>query len=239
MNLYTKHHIERFFQKYINRTFCQDDVALFIVLIRDYAPKNTVFRELGDFLAHPDKKDRGLVIDSFLPIVDFFDDNTESVMSGININVERPSGIGVLEDIQSSLNHIFKKVNLGFKIKDKNDLAFRDFIFCIIFLLGNFRLKINKNLLDLKISYGNSLELSISYESSSVKRNFIKLNVLFLNTVWITNCGSYSKNLKDHIVRRFSNGCLGAIHYSMDISDLSADMNSIPREEVWPLPDYR
>ncbi|MBU2892852.1 hypothetical protein KO495_05885 [Colwellia sp. D2M02] len=239
MNLYTKHHIQRFFQKYNERSFCQDDVALFIVLIRDYTPKNTVFRELGDFLAHPDKKTKGLVIDSFQPIADFFDDNTESVMSGIDINIERPSGIRVLEDIQTNLNNIFKKVNLSFNIKDKNDLPFRDFIFCIIFLLGNFRLKINKKVLDLKISYGNSLALSISYESSTVKRNFITLNVLFLNTVWITNCGDYSKDLKDHIARRFSNGCLGAIHYSQDVSDLSTDMSSFPKGEVWPLPDYR
>ena len=239
MNLYTKHHIQRFYQKYSERTFCQDDLALFLVLVRDYTPMNSVFRELGDFLAHPDKKDRGLVINSFKPIVDYFDKNTESVMDGGDINVNRPKGIGVLEDIQTSLNSIFLLVEIRHEFTNKNDLAFRDFIFCIIFLLGNFKLKINGKIVDLIIKYGNALELSISYESSSVRRNFITLNVLFLNTVWIESSSGYSKELTDHIVRRFSNGFLGAIHYSKDDMDLSMDMTSFPRGEVWPLPDYR
>jgi hypothetical protein len=239
VNLYTKHHIQRFYQKYCERKFCQDDLALFIVLVRDYTPMNSVFRELGDFLAHPDKKDRGLVIDSFKPIVDYFDNNTKAVMDGDGINVNHPKGIGVLENIQTSLNNIFLLVEIKHEFSNKNDLAFRDFIFCIIFLLGNFKLKINGKIVDLIIKYGIALELSISYESSSVKRHFINLNVLFLNTVWIENSSGSSKELKDHIVRRFSNGFLGAIHYSKDNMDLTMDMTSFPRGEVWPLSDYR
>lgn len=78
MNSYTKHNILKFHQKYLNRKFDQDDVALFIVLARDYMPKNSIFRELGDFLAHPDQKDRGIVLSSFQPVIDFFENNVES-----------------------------------------------------------------------------------------------------------------------------------------------------------------
>jgi hypothetical protein len=44
------------------RSFDQDDVAPLQVTARDYTATGIVFRELEDFLAHPDQKDRGLVI---------------------------------------------------------------------------------------------------------------------------------------------------------------------------------
>lgn len=239
MNSYTKHYINSFFYKYNSRKFDQDDIALFLILVRDYTPKNSVFRELGDFLCHPDKKDRGLVINSIKPIVDFFENNADLVMSGEDFDVKRPNGIDALEDILSSLNHIFSMCELTLETTNKNDLRFRDLIFCLIFMLGNFKLEINNQLLDLTVYYGNSLELSIAYESSILKRNYLEISVLFLNAVWITNSSQNWNKLDSYIVRRFSNGILAAIPYSIDTEDLSDDMNSFERGVIWPLPDYR
>ena len=237
MNSYTKHHIEKFYYKYKNREFCQDDVTLLLVLARDYTKKNSIFRELGDFLAHPDKKTRGLVIDSFKKVIDFFEENAEFVMDGGEIGIKRPVGLGALEEIQESLSEIFQMVECSAITKDKNDLSFRDFVFCLILLLSNFKLQINSKLVEMKANYSNSLSLTISYESTELERNYLTLNVLFLNAVWITNSGSHTENINEHIVRRFSNGLLGAIPYELDTSELPSDMRDIERGKVWPLPD--
>ncbi|TMO54246.1 hypothetical protein [Pseudoalteromonas phenolica] len=237
MNPYTKHHIERFIYKYISRTFSQDDVTLLLVLVRDYTEMGSVFRELGDFLAHPDKKDRGLVINNFKPIIKYFEENDRLVMSGADVNIKVPKGLGLLEEIQDSLNIVFNKIDFQLLPTSKNDFAFRDFIFCIIFLLGNFKLKIKNQLIELKVKYGHSLEVSISYESPILKGNFIELSVLSLHNVWIENHNGYSKELKSHIVRRFSNGLLGAIPYSLDLTELNKGMGEFPRGTVWPLPN--
>lgn len=223
----------------MSRTFCQDDVALFLILVRDYTPHKSVFRELGDFLAHPDKKDRGLVINSFKPVVAYFEKNTELVMSGADLDIKPPKGLGVLEEVKDSLNTVFNKIEFHLLPTDKNDLAFRDFIFCVVFLLGNFKLEIKKQLIELKVTYGHSLQLSISYESPTWKRNFIELNVLSLSNIWVTNSSGYSKELKSHIARRFSNGLLGAIPYAVDNQDFCREMSELSKGVVWPLPDYR
>ncbi|OVE80663.1 hypothetical protein BVY04_05315 [bacterium M21] len=238
MNNYTRHHISRFHEKYLNKVFDQDDVTLFVVLARDYMPMNSIFRELGDFLAHPDKKDRGLVISSFLPVIDFFEENTDLVMSGEDIDIKRPNGLGLLEEVQDNLSSVFKLVNLACPVGDRNELSFRDFIFCLIFILGNCKLQIKGKCYDLKVIYGHSLELNISYESSKYTRNFISMNALFLGNVWIQNGSFYKKELRNHITRRFDNGCLGAIPYELDTLNLCPDMSSFQRDVVWPLPIY-
>jgi hypothetical protein len=63
MNEYAKHKLLQTHQSFVDRRFDQDDVALMIVLVRDYTPEDSIFRELGD-LAHPDDKDRGLVLNT-------------------------------------------------------------------------------------------------------------------------------------------------------------------------------
>ncbi|WP_108947180.1 hypothetical protein [Shewanella halifaxensis] len=237
MNKYIHHHIERFYEKFISRTFDQDDVAMFIVLARDYTPKMSIFRELGDFLAHPDKKDRGLVISSFQEIINFFDANTLEVFKGIEMPKPKSNGLGVLDEVMTSLCAIFALVGIDHEIESKNELRFRDFVFCLIFLLGNFRLKMNGQLVNFKVKYGNALSLSISYESKTYERNFLSLNLMLLCGVWRQNMGS-EHELNGYIARRFSNGHLGAIPYQLDVHCLDKDMESFKRGLVWPLYNY-
>ncbi|GIB61371.1 hypothetical protein FXF06_17115 [Vibrio cholerae] len=239
MNPYTSHHIHMFFDKYKKRIFDQDDVALFIVLVRDYTPSESIFRELGDFLAHPDQKDRGLVVNSFKPVTSFYESKTEHVMSGGKIPMEPPSGLGVLEDVQLSLGAIFEQSGISNFVNEKDDLSFREFVFCIIFLLSNFKLKIKNQLVDMKVNFGNSLNLTISYESSKYESNYISLTVLRLNSVWCTCSSGFQEELNGYIVRRFSNGLLGAIPYEVDTNELCGDMKQIPREQVWPLAELK
>ncbi|RDL44151.1 hypothetical protein DN730_10995 [Marinomonas piezotolerans] len=240
MNKYTHHHIERFYEKFINRSFDQDDIAMFIVLSRDYTPKGSIFRELGDFLAHPDEKDRGLVIMAFRDVIDFFDDNTIETFAGAELPKKRNSGIGALDEVKASLCSIFTLVGINHPIESTNELRFRDFVFCLIFLLGNFRLKMNGQLVEIQVKYGNGLSLSVSYESASYDRHYLSLKLMLLCGVWPQCISSdYEKDLSGYIVRRFSNGNLGAIPYRLDVPDLNADMRSYERGMVWPLNDYK
>lgn len=103
MNAYIEHSMLKFYEKYKDRTFDQDDVAFFIVVCRDYSPKNSIFRELGDFLAHPSLKDRGMTINNFKPAVQYFEENTDAMLDGERSNMQAPIGIGILKDIQFSL----------------------------------------------------------------------------------------------------------------------------------------
>lgn len=240
MNKYTHHHIKRFYEKFISRSFDQDDVAMFIVLARDYTPKESIFRELGDFLAHPDEKDRGLVIRGFQNIIDFFDKNTQETFSGAKLPEQKNSGIGTLDEVKASLCAVFQLIGIEHEIESRNELCFRDFVFCLIFLLGNFRLKMNDQLVKIKIQYGNALSVSISYESTSVDRHYLSFNLMQLCGVW-PQCipTNYKKDLSGYIVRRFSNGYLGAIPYELDSHCLDTNMQSFERGAVWPLNDYR
>ncbi|WP_412499084.1 hypothetical protein [Vibrio furnissii] len=241
MNSYTKHHISKFVNKYNNRSFDQDDVALLIVLVRDYTPKGSIFRELGDFIAHPDKKDRGLVIDSYNDIIKLYDEQTETFfIDDIKIDIKSQPGLGLLEEIQLSLSNAFSLVDLSCVTGDKYHLPFRDFVFCLIFLLSNFKLEIGNKLHEMTIDYGHSISLTIAYESKKYERHFISLPVLFLGNVNTQSIYlDLHKKLVRHIARRFDNGLLGAISYDVDNSYFNKTMSELPRGTVWPLPDYR
>ncbi|MEC4724303.1 hypothetical protein HWQ46_01910 [Shewanella sp. D64] len=238
MNTYTHHHIERFYKKFISRTFDQDDVAMFIVLARDYTPKGSIFREFGDFLAHPDEKNRGLVIKSFQEVINFFDENTLETFAGAELPKKISLGIGALDEVMTSLCAIFALVGIEHEVESRNELRFRDFVFCLIFLLGNCRLKMNGQLVKIQVKYGNGLSLSISYESASYQRHYLSFNLMLLCGVWPQSM-STEKKLSGYIVRRFSNGCLGAIPYELDEPCFDKDMQSFERGVIWPLNDYR
>ncbi|MCU8075405.1 hypothetical protein [Shewanella sp. SM29] len=240
MNNYTHHHIELFYGKFINRSFDQDYVAMFLMLSRDYTQKGSIFRELGDFLAHPDEKDRGLVINGFQEAIDFFDANTQETFEGIELPQKRNRGIGSLDEVKASLCDIFKLVGIRHVIESRNELRFRDFVFCLIFLLGNFRLKMNGQLVNIQVEYGNALSLVISYESATYDRHYLSINLILLCGVWPQCIPTYyTKNLSGYIVRRFSNGYLGAIPYKLDSPCFDTDMQSFGRGIVWPLNDYK
>ena len=240
MNSYTKHQISRFYDKYITRQFDQDDVSLLIVLVRDYTKPGSIFRELGDFLAHPSAKDRGLVIDSFLPIVGYFEtnNNIDVYQDGDNVKMG-PTGLGIHEEIHSSLSDLFALIGINYLANNSHSNPFRDLVFCLIFLLSNFKIQLNNKLHDLNVEYGHSLRLNVLYANSKNNNHRIVLPVLFLGNVWISCIDLfYKKQLKDHIVRRFNNGNLAAISSDLDIQDLNSDMGSFQRGEIWPSPDF-
>ncbi|MGE4268148.1 MAG: hypothetical protein AB7F25_11990 [Deferribacterales bacterium] len=242
MNSYTKHHILKFYKKYESRSFDQDDVALFIVLARDYTPKGSIFRELGDFLGHPDKKDRGIVIDSYSEVIKLFDQEAEIFFDERHdeINMKPPKGLGLTEEIHASLCDVFALVGLTDVAKDRNYLPFRDFVFCLIFLLSNFKLEINDKLHNMVVDYGHSVSLTISYESKQYPRNYIKLNVIFLGNVnTMSIYTDLHEKLENHIVRRFDNGLLGAIPYDIDNNSFCKGMSNLDGGICWPLPNYR
>jgi hypothetical protein len=160
MNSLCKHHIARFHQQYINRTFDQDDVTLFLVLVRDFHDKNSVFKELGDFLAHPECKSQGLTLKNFSRYTHSFETNIKEIFIERNYQGTSYKGIGTFDDIFRGLKQTFKLVGLKLGSSSKGDLAFRDFVFCLIFMLNNFKLQVDDRLFQLKVIYGHSLELN-------------------------------------------------------------------------------
>lgn len=238
MNSLCKHHIDRFYQQYKSRAFDQDDVALFLVLVRDYTNANTIFRELGDFLAHPKCKEKGLVLKDFEPIVDFFEENIDEIFTDLDIKNPPYKGLGTLDEIVRDLTNTLKIAGLKVSLINKQDLAFRDFVFCLVFLLNNFKLKIDKRLFQMEVSYGHSLELKIEYESKKRKNNFASLSIITLGNVWTSNVSNTKFKPTEYIARRFNNGLLGAIPYSLDSLSLSSDMGSLPKNTVFPLPEF-
>ncbi|MGE4259979.1 hypothetical protein [Shewanella sp.] len=238
MNSYTEHHIRNFAHKYQKMVFDQDDVCLFIMLTRDYSQPNSIFRELGDFIAHPDEKNRGILINSFQPAANYFDDNSIEffkIDSILDSPINPPKGFGSLELIYKSLRSIFSLVNITICDYDRNDNRFREFIFCLIFLLGNFKIKINNKLYSMNITYGHHLSLTISYQSKCYDNHYLEFNILFLGNVWIQAPMYFKKKLENHIAKRFSNGILGAIPYSLDNEVFSTDINNFKSGTVWPL----
>jgi hypothetical protein len=241
MSDYVKHTVEKFHKQYIERTFDQDDVSLFLILTRDYAQKGTILRELGDFIAHPKEKDQGIVIKSFLDIIKDFDENTRKFFQPDRYLISSESrGLGGINDVQISLSKVFDLFGLKIDKENGNDLSLRDFVFCIIFMLSSFKLKIHGKLHDMLVEYGHSVSLSINYESQSVEKHFIVLNVLFLPNV---NIESIYSNLRErpinYIARRFDVGILAAIPYENDYGDKIKRSEDFPRGTAYPLRNYR
>ena len=61
----------------ITGSFCTDDIKLLLVNIRDYLAGDSICREIGDYIAHPKGKDRGMthkrVDEQFDSLVKMFD----------------------------------------------------------------------------------------------------------------------------------------------------------------------
>lgn len=102
------------------------------------------------------------------------------------VNIEIPKGLGLLEDVQDSLFSVFKLVDLELPIMGRNEESFRDFIFCLIFILGSCKLKIKDKKYNLCITYGHSLQLNISYESSKKTKKFYIDECAFLGECMAT-----------------------------------------------------
>lgn len=242
MNEYSKHKLLQFQQSFIDRRFDQDDVALLIVLVRDYTAKGSIFRELGDFLAHPDDKDRGLVLNSVRIAAASVEKDHDQIFYNADFKPPVFNGMGTLEELMVDLCAVFKLVDKSVPIFSRNDANFRDFVFCVIFLLSACRIKHERRLFELRVKYSHGLSLYISYESTNYPRHFVTLPVLFLANVWIESAipfGSPKYELKMHIARRFEEGMLAAIPYTDDFSSGPRRAADFASGKIWPLPDIK
>jgi hypothetical protein len=239
MNPYCLHKIRQFQKKYLRREFDQDDVVLFLVLVRDYVEKNTIFRELGDFLAHPDKKDRGMIIRSINEMIVKFDDYCLTMSEDA---LEKCIFEGIsCEDVARHLQKIFEAHGMEMENISVSDLEFRDFIFCLVFILGNFRLDHGGRTLDLTITYGHGLKLTTVYENEVYFNHKALLTVLFLGNVWIDYIGSddafpSGPELSGFVARRLDSGVLIARSFEDDLDN--APLKEFIRGRHWPLPDF-
>ncbi|MCX7255384.1 MAG: hypothetical protein NTZ64_01250 [Polaromonas sp.] len=242
MNEYCKHKVRQFHASFKERSFDQDDVALLIVLTRDYTKKGSIFRELGDFLAHPSEKDRGLVLNSVKSAASSFEKDCRRYFEEPDFKPPTFKGLGTLEELITDILIIFNLAGFPQDQIKEDDANFRDFVFCIIFLLSTFKIKNETRLFDFKVDYSHSLTLFISYESKNFPRHFATLPVLFLGNVWI-NCtslfGARQNLLKNHIARRFEEGFLAAIRYEDDLQKKILHSKDFERGNAWPLPELR
>ena len=244
MNEYCKYKIKSFYEAFLDRTFDQDDVAQFFVISRDYSQKGSIIREVGDFLAHPNIKDRGIVLNSIKEIMPLFDKEIEDFRNNSVDYWNQPKfkGLGSDNDLINDLNYIFKSAGLNEKKIDRDDNNYRDFLFCSIFLLSTFKVKFKNQELELEAIYSHSLRLQARCESLNYQRHFALLPVLQLPNVW-TDCPTVlsapEHNLKNHIARRFKQGFIAAISYENDSKNKSQVYNSsdFKRGEIWPSPD--
>lgn len=234
MDKNTKHLIKKFYEKYCLRTFDQVDVAFFIVTIRDYTVKNSIFRELGDFIAHPKLKDRGLIITTIQPTLDFIDENYVNMLKGVRPNIKVPYGLATLDEIVNSLIDIFKVISANIEI-DRNDISFREFIFCLVFLLGNYKIKLNDRIFEFVIYSGQSLKLTVLYNPIINVRHYYELDILFLGNIYIEPLSFDRRKIENHIVRRTNNGYLVALPYEYDTDEILNLSKNLPRNQYFPI----
>jgi hypothetical protein len=238
MNEYCKHKILQFHKSFIDRSFDQDDVALLVVLTREYTKKRGVLRELGDFLAHP-KKDRGIVLNSVESAATFFEINCLRCFEDPNFPLPVVAGLEPKQELLAELLGVFHLAGLPKSMLEPDDDCFRDFVFCVIFLLSSFKVKYGGRLLELTVEYSHSLTLLVAYESPNFPTHLASLPILFLPNVWI-QCPTFSKQLlRKHIARRFEEGALCAIAYEDDLEEKLLSATTFDRGSFWPLPNMK
>jgi hypothetical protein len=245
MNEYCKHTINRFYDLFVSRQFDQDDIALLFVVARDYFDKGEVVRELGDFIAHPKLKTQGIVFNNIKgKVIPQFDKFLDKYKRG-NVDITKLPAIDVLcsdELLIEQLLKIFKLANIAPENISREDDNFREFVFCLVFLLSNYKLLINNDALEMSAIYSHSLVLRVSVESSKKSRTFAQIPVLQVHNVWI-DCPTIpmpaEHTLTQHIVRRFDDGCQGyvaAISFNDDQGQKIYKSKDFKRGQCWPLP---
>ncbi|WP_296190348.1 MULTISPECIES: hypothetical protein [unclassified Psychrobacter] len=217
MNAYTEYQIKNFYEKYKDQTFDQDNIALFITASRDGTNHGSIFKELGDFIAHPNLKDRGMAIKNLKPAIKYFEENTGDMLGGKRPTIEVPFSIGFNNEILDELYSVFGMVGIYPLSRNIHSPSFRDFIFCLIFLLGNFKLKLNKKTCPLVVTFSGALSLTVFYPSNKYPKYLAEFTLVFLGNVYTGGLPSfYKKKLDGHIARRLFDGSLAAIPYEFD-----------------------
>ncbi|MCG3881208.1 hypothetical protein [Psychrobacter sp. Ps3] len=217
MNAYTEYQIKNFYEKYESQTFDQDDVSLFITASRDDTNRGSIFRELGDFIAHPNLKTHGLSIKNLKPALKYFEENTDDMLDGKRPTIEVPFSIGFNNEILDELYSVFGMVEIYPSSRHIHSPSFREFMFCLIFLLGNFKLELNKKTCPLVVTFSGALSLTVLYPSDKYPKYLAEFTLAFLGNVYTGGLPSfYKKKLDGHIVRRLFDGSLAAIPYEFD-----------------------
>jgi hypothetical protein len=243
MNEYTTHMIKRFYQSYVNQTFDQDDVTLFIISARDYCAKKKSMREIGDFIAHPAVRDRGLTLSSVTEVTPQFEKMLRGQYSKDTEESDMPfyKGIGTQEDLLEDLASIFERAGAGSIDPSADSPAFRGFLFCVIFLLSKFSIKLEHQHLNFEIEYSKDLNLNISYESTYYPNHFAKLTVIRVRDVWkdlpYSFLGYHSIKVPNHIARRFSRGFLCAVPYTQDLKVAQFEDEHFEEGTMFPISD--
>jgi hypothetical protein len=241
MNIYSEHMIMRFHQLYVSRSFDQDDVTLFIISCRDYCKPKGSLREIGDFIAHPQERDRGLTLTSVLAVAPSFEDMLRGERYGGDSNKQLPTylGIGTREAILADLASVFSLCNAGPVDTSPDSPEFREFLFCLIFLLSQFTLRLGDQNLAFNVEYARDLSLVIKYESINYSRHYARLTVLRIRDIWleVPQVGHFSPIIvTNHIARRFARGYLCAVPYEADLATTRFDDGDFRSGEMWPLP---
>jgi hypothetical protein len=241
MNTYAKHTIQRFHLAYTSRLFDQDDVALLLVLARDYAPKGTVLRELGDFLAHPQEKTKGIALSCVETLATYFEEHFRRGRSDRETNRPTFKGLATDEELRTALEFMFELSGLPRPRIRREDNEFREFVFCVICLLGTCKVKYDGRTFPLSIEYSHSFSLQIHYESRSRARHFAVLPLLQIHNVWIgcpTLLGGVKYALRDHVARRFAGGLLAAIPFELDNTLIAnREATAFAPGSIWPIPE--
>ena len=237
MNEYNKHKIKSFYDSFQKQTFDQDDVALFLMSSRDYSEETSIFREIGDFLAHPNLKNRGIVLQSVKHVMPKFEKLLKDEYRGKDVSSRKVifNGLGTDEEIIRNLEQIFTTADVKFEKITSKSSCYRDFIFCTIFLLSSFKLKYKERVLPFKVIYSYNLTLETVCESNEFGNNHMKLPILRLGSVWPTcpSIPSYTEyELQNHIVKRFKQGFLGAISYDHVTNEYDSEKF---KNDIWPL----
>ena len=154
MNELVKHRIESFIIKYDARLFDQDDVYLLLIDLRDSTKKDSLARELGDFLAHPHERDKGLTWEvlnrTYKDVLNSFED----IFSGKAAS--RASLLCTELDIIGSVCEGIKSAGIhpGALEKPLNDSRAKDFMLCVVGLLSSCIIKVGDRCFPLSLELG-------------------------------------------------------------------------------------
>lgn len=238
MNEYTQNQIKKFYEKYRNLDFDQDDIALFIATTRDNTEHGSIFRELGDFIAHPNLKTKGMVIKKLTPAINYFEENTEDMLNGNRPKIKVPFAIGFNNEILNELHYIFGMVGIDSFSRDIHSTSFREFMFCLIFLISNFKLELNKKICPLVVTFSSgAVSLTVLYPSNKYPTYSVELPLAFLGNVYTGGQmpNFYKTKLIGHIVRRIFDGSLAAVPYEFDKEHYLNGEKAFPRGIGLPL----
>ncbi len=239
----SKHALRKFYYSLVERNFDQNDVERFFTNSRDYSQKNSIIREIGDFIAHPQKKEKGMILESFLgmekPIEEFMFKNRHRK------NLPIYNGLGTGEKLINEINKIFKKAGLEKENLLISSPSIRELISCLIFLLSGFKVELEfqsipfKEEVRMEVFYSSDLSLQAKLRLPRFPSTSFSITILRVREVW-PDCprlyiGYRPKKLENHICRRFTNNLLAAIDYKKDLKSSNHSLEDFNSGEIWPI----